>query len=206
MWTCLLFDWRAVLPLCALLKRCCHHFEPQPLCFAAPAHERDCHGSIQRRSLWPIRAGQRFVAEICRKNSHALFSNNFLCLFCSCAGSPEKIKTLLAAGTCPSWYDTAHLDLSKQGMRVIALAQRKVRCQDVHLLRRRRGRGAGGKARPHLCFFRPVQITKSLSGSELREVPRSWAETDLIFVGFVAFRCLVRKDSAQVIKVRYLSS
>ena len=37
------------------------------------------------------------------------------------------IKTLLKSGTCPEWYNDAHLELAKKGMRVIALARRKVR-------------------------------------------------------------------------------
>ena len=41
-----------------------------------------------------------------------------------------------------------------------------------------------------------------LPAQELRDKPRSWAEQDLEFIGFLAFRCLVRKDSADIIQVR----
>eukprot|EP00049_Salpingoeca_infusionum_P025583 m.20377 g.20377 ORF g.20377 m.20377 type:complete len:1339 (+) comp8156_c0_seq2:3-4019(+) len=39
-------------------------------------------------------------------------------------GSAEKIGTLLAPSSRPSWYDATHKALAKQGMRVIALASR----------------------------------------------------------------------------------
>nr|CCA15951.1 Ptype ATPase (PATPase) Superfamily putative [Albugo laibachii Nc14] len=40
----------------------------------------------------------------------------------------------------------------------------------------------------------------SLSKQQLAEKPRSWAESDLRFAGFAAFQCLVRRDSADIIK------
>ena len=41
----------------------------------------------------------------------------------------------------------------------------------------------------------------SASQDEIRKAPRDAIETDLRFAGFVAFRCLMRKDSKEVIKL-----
>jgi cation-transporting ATPase 13A1 len=91
-------------------------------------------------------------------------------LWCLVKGSPEKIRTLLSddAESMPAWYDATHEKLARDGMRVIAMAYRRIE-------------------------------NTNLSYSDAKSKPRSWAESDLTFAGFVAFRCLVRRDSAQVL-------
>eukprot|EP00053_Salpingoeca_punica_P019510 m.197814 g.197814 ORF g.197814 m.197814 type:complete len:1363 (+) comp17670_c0_seq2:1993-6081(+) len=94
-------------------------------------------------------------------------------------GSAEMIASLLdrTAPNQPSeeWYTATHSALAARGMRVIALAYKKVKADDPRLNR-------------------------------LQEEPRTWAESDLVFAGFAAFSCLVRKDSAQVVKALQESS
>lgn len=60
--------------------------------------------------------------------------------------------------------------MSRQGMRVLALAMRTV-----------------------------APAEEKLTDRELTHKSRSWAEDKLTFVGFAAFRCLVRKDSKEVL-------
>ena len=45
---------------------------------------------------------------------------------CLVKGSPEAMKTLLAAGGRPSWYDATYRSLSERGMRVLALGHKVV--------------------------------------------------------------------------------
>lgn len=90
-------------------------------------------------------------------------------------GSPEMILSLLKSDpdAKPKWYNEKQMELTQKGMRVIALAYRKI---------------------------------TDFSEEEACKQPREWAEKDLQFVGFVAFRCLVRKDSKDVIKALKESS
>ena len=91
-------------------------------------------------------------------------------LWCLVKGSPEKVRTLLSddPGSIPPWYDYTHETLARDGMRVIALAFKRI-------------------------------DSGNISYSDAKSKPRSWVESDLTFAGFVAFRCLVRRDSAQVL-------
>ena len=91
-------------------------------------------------------------------------------LWCLVKGSPEKIRTLLRedGSSTPPWYDATHEKLARDGMRVIAMAYRRVE-------------------EPNLSY------------ADAKAKPREWVERDLIFAGFVAFRCLVRRDSGPVI-------
>ena len=91
-------------------------------------------------------------------------------------GSPEAIGKLLVDGNKPSWYTESYTKLARRGLRVIALAYR-----DVPTL----SNGAGAPS--------------NLSEAEAAKQPREWAEKGLKFAGFVAFQCLVRKDSAKVV-------
>ena len=43
------------------------------------------------------------------------------------------------------------------------------------------------------------KITDVMTSEEILERDRAWVESDLEFVGFIAFTCLVRQDSADVI-------
>ena len=97
-------------------------------------------------------------------------------------GSPEIIGTLLAPGEKPGWYDATYLQLAKRGMRVIALASRKIETL-----------ADGSPA---------ADADEKVLGRQ----PRDWAEKDLAFAGFIAFKCLMRKDSAAVVKALQRSS
>ena len=94
-------------------------------------------------------------------------------------GSPEMIASLLSKNgdSKPKWYDATYQKLAREGMRVIALAYRPITALD------------DGTALKSDCEQR------------FQKSPRAWAEADLKFSGFVAFRCLMRKDSKDVIKL-----
>lgn len=79
--------------------------------------------------------------------------------------------------TIPDGYVEAYTELVKQGMRVIALA-----CKDV------------------------TSEVVDLNPRELSKKQRAWAESDLTFAGFVAFQCLMRKDSKKIINDLQASS
>jgi magnesium-transporting ATPase (P-type) len=116
------------------------------------------------------------------------------------------IKSLLKPGTCPEWYDDAHLELAKKGMRVIALARRKVSVRWAHhpCFPFMGKISFSPSTRKPACSCRshfPIKLYKLYSIQELRDKPRKWAEKNLEFVAFLAFRCLVRKDSAAIIQV-----
>uniref|UniRef100_A0A7S2I2T1 Cation-transporting P-type ATPase N-terminal domain-containing protein n=1 Tax=Haptolina brevifila TaxID=156173 RepID=A0A7S2I2T1_9EUKA len=49
---------------------------------------------------------------------------------CLVKGSPEAIKVLLAEGEVPSWYDDTYRSLSERGMRVLALAHKRLAPSD----------------------------------------------------------------------------
>lgn len=89
---------------------------------------------------------------------------------CLVKGSPEAVKTLLAPGALPSWYESTYESLARRGLRVLALAHKKI--------------GAS-------------EVDASLS---LKDQPRSWVESNLTFSGFIAFECKIRADSRIVIK------
>ncbi|CAJ1410917.1 unnamed protein product [Effrenium voratum] len=76
-------------------------------------------------------------------------------------GSPEAVKKLLKENAAPEWYDKCHTDLAERGLRVLALAYRRL--------------------------------------SNSNKLTREEAEQQLSFAGFIAFECLVRKDSALVV-------
>jgi cation-transporting ATPase 13A1 len=82
-------------------------------------------------------------------------------------GSPEALQALCNPATVPAWFHKTHVELTKQGRRVIALAYRKVES--------------------------PVARDK------LADMSREWAEQRLTFAGFFLFRCLLRRDSKDVI-------
>lgn len=93
-------------------------------------------------------------------------------------GSPEAIKKLLA--TVPVGYDSTYRALAEDGMRVLALAKRTLNGQEAEMAHAAARTGKG-----------PA---------------REDVECGLSFVGFVAFSCLVRRDTAEVIQELQRSS
>eukprot|EP00501_MAST-03F_sp_TOSAG23-6_P000377 GSMAST32.ASY1.ANO1.386.1 assembled CDS len=88
--------------------------------------------------------------------------------YCLVKGSPEALRSLLAEGAAPSWYDESYRHLAEHGMRVLALAYK--------------------------------QCAKGECGTEGGDGPsREWVESNLHFAGFIAFTCMIRKDSRIVI-------
>eukprot|EP00051_Salpingoeca_urceolata_P028599 m.487572 g.487572 ORF g.487572 m.487572 type:complete len:1322 (-) comp25148_c0_seq1:70-4035(-) len=87
-------------------------------------------------------------------------------------GSAEVIGSLLVPSSKPAWYDDVHKELAQKGMRVIALAYKNLAQKG---------------------------ITNIKSLGKLAERRRADDECDLVFAGFIAFRCLVRKDSRKII-------
>lgn len=84
-------------------------------------------------------------------------------------GSPEALKPLLTEGSAPSWFDSAYVEMAEQGRRVLALAARKL----------------------------PENFSRD--EADLKKLTREEMETDLRFVGFIAFECQIRADSKLVI-------
>mmetsp|Transcript_8122 Transcript_8122/g.27262 ORF Transcript_8122/g.27262 Transcript_8122/m.27262 type:complete len:1434 (-) Transcript_8122:544-4845(-) len=87
-------------------------------------------------------------------------------------GSPEIIATLLVKK--PADYDRAYRAMAERGMRVLALASRDLSAAEASQAKQAQATGHG-----------PA---------------REDIERDLNFVGFVAFACQVRRDTAEVVK------
>jgi len=96
--------------------------------------------------------------------------------YCLVKGSPEALDPLLAKGAMPSWYWPSYNSLAEEGMRVLALAYKKVDAKDQG------GQGA-------------ADDDDGVSG----EKSRSWVESNLSFAGFIAFTCKTRSDSPTVV-------
>ncbi len=98
--------------------------------------------------------------------------------FCLVKGSPEAIRSLLAPGTAPNWYDQTYDRLARRGLRVLALAYKRISESVL-----------------------PSSLTGSSSGrSEGGEVSRGSMEGNLLFAGFIAFECKIRADSRVVVQ------
>lgn len=89
-----------------------------------------------------------------------------------CKGSPEAILERLADP--PHWYSRTYRAMSENGMRVLALACKKLKQEEAYHAEKLASKGSG--------FLREE------------------AETALEFAGFIAFSCRERKDSRQVVQ------
>ncbi|KAK3269066.1 hypothetical protein CYMTET_22468 [Cymbomonas tetramitiformis] len=87
-------------------------------------------------------------------------------------GSPEALGPLLKNK--PAGYDATYRKMAEDGMRVIALAYRVLAVEEEE------------------------EAVAACSAGQ--GVPREKLEKDLVFTGFIAFSCLVRKDTAMIIK------
>jgi magnesium-transporting ATPase (P-type) len=85
-------------------------------------------------------------------------------------------------------------ELANEGMRVIALAYRTFEKSSklVNLC--------------CVCCFVLMSFIMFLIQADIVAQPRAFVEQQLQFAGFIAFKCLVRRDSAAVIKVKYQSN
>jgi cation-transporting ATPase 13A1 len=92
--------------------------------------------------------------------------------WCISKGSPEAIKKLLRA--VPAEYDDTYAHLAENGYRVLALAHRELTPCETAVARNAQRTG--------------------------KSSPREEVETDLVFAGFVAFSCRVRRDTTVVIR------
>ena len=86
-------------------------------------------------------------------------------------GSPEVIRSLAVPETLPPWYEDTYDRLARRGLRVLALACKKIQ------------------------FSNSDDHSSILDGTS-----RHTAECDLMFVGFIAFECKIRADSAVVVR------
>ena len=84
--------------------------------------------------------------------------------YCLVKGSPEALQPLLKEGNTPEWYWSSYNALAEEGMRVLALAYRRVTAEDL------------------------ASIAAD-SGNEKPEENRKWVESSLEFAGFIAFTC-----------------
>jgi magnesium-transporting ATPase (P-type) len=96
-------------------------------------------------------------------------------VLCLVKGSPEAVGPLISHGKKPEWFDTTYTHLAEQGLRVLALAYKRV---------------------PHA----PASAAAGLAASS--KLARESVESDLTFGGFLAFGCAVRQDSASVRALR----
>jgi len=94
-------------------------------------------------------------------------------------GSPEAIKHLLTPGSEPSWYSQTYETLARRGLRVLALAFKRVSSTS--------------------SSSTSIDIASGI-GISPQDQPRSWVESDLLFGGFIAFECKIRADSGIVMK------
>lgn len=120
------------------------------------------------------------MSVICRcKRNTAVGGDEGYDWFSLVKGSPEAIQTLLVEGSMPIWYKDTYESLARQGLRVLALAYKKM--DTAELIR------AGA--------------TSSSSGAiNVKEVSRGAMEVGLSFAGFIAFECKIRSDSRVVIQ------
>jgi magnesium-transporting ATPase (P-type) len=51
--------------------------------------------------------------------------------YCLVKGSPEALKPLLVADSAPSWYSSTYEALARKGLRVLALAYKKVSAKEL---------------------------------------------------------------------------
>ena len=98
--------------------------------------------------------------------------------YCLVKGSPEAIKHLLIPGSEPSWYSQTYETLARRGLRVLALAFKRV--------------SSSSSSDTKTAFIS--------SGISPQDQPRSWVESDLLFGGFIAFECKIRADSGIVMR------
>lgn len=114
-------------------------------------------------------------------NVFAKASSNAPQGYCLVKGSPEALAPLLAKGAMPSWYWPSYNSLAEEGMRVLALAYKKVD--------NNKDQGPGAAAEDDEDEVDGVSGEKS----------RSWVESNLSFAGFIAFTCKTRSDSPTVV-------
>jgi cation-transporting ATPase 13A1 len=103
--------------------------------------------------------------------------------YCLVKGSPEALRPLLAEGAAPAWFERAHTSLAERGLRVLALAYRRLSDEEAS-----RVKGGGTAA--------AASADRSAAPAGLT---REEVERGLSFAGFIAFECLSRADSALVI-------
>ena len=97
-------------------------------------------------------------------------------------GSPEAIKHLLIPGSEPSWYSQTYETLARRGLRVLALAFKRV------------------SSSPSSSSSSDTKAAFASSGISPQDQPRGWVESDLLFGGFIAFECKIRADSGIVMR------
>ena len=63
------------------------------------------------------------VVEVQAKSNEGAISSGRYCLV---KGSPEAVFKLLGEGNAPAWYESSYNAMAEEGMRVLALAYKKV--------------------------------------------------------------------------------
>jgi cation-transporting ATPase 13A1 len=109
-------------------------------------------------------------------------SSNEVATFVLVKGSPEVIQSLAVPESLPEWYGATYDKMARQGLRVLALAYKRVH---LHHLPSVSSSDEAHKA----------HISSILDGTS-----RHAAESDLHFCGFIAFECKVRADSGVVVR------
>ncbi|KAG5184553.1 hypothetical protein JKP88DRAFT_354404 [Tribonema minus] len=111
-------------------------------------------------------------------------------------GSPEAVANLLAPGAKPADYDKRAAALAQEGMRVLALAYRRLTDdgQGMRVLALAYRRLTDDGQVRAACVDRAVAEQDLVFAGFVAAV----AEQGLVFAGFVAFTCRVRRDTADV--------
>lgn len=107
--------------------------------------------------------------------------SNEVATFVLVKGSPEVIQSLAVPESLPEWYSATYDKMARQGLRVLALAYKR-----VHL--------------HHLPASAADEVHKAHVTSILDGTSRHAAENELHFCGFIAFECKVRADSGVVVQ------
>lgn len=135
--------------------------------------DEDLCTSIQVLHRHHFSSGLQRMSVVCNVNlnkKNKKSKNESSAHFVLVKGSPEAVQSLSVAGTLPEWYAQTYERLARRGLRVLALA-----CKRID---------------PNTNGYSSI-----LDGTS-----RSAAECDLHFVGFIAFECKVRADSAVVVR------
>jgi cation-transporting ATPase 13A1 len=134
---------------------------------AAPARHRHTDTSVEVLHRYHFQSSLQRMSVLARVRT----SSEAGC-WALVKGSPEVIATLLS--TVPAGYNSTYQHMAQNGLRVLALARRRLS-----------GRESEVAAAAH---------------NTGHAIPRNEVESNLQFVAFVAFSCLVRRDTSSSIR------
>lgn len=99
---------------------------------------------------------------------------------CLVKGSPEALRPLFAAHAAPAWYTECYERLARQGLRVLALAHRRLQPDEV-------------RAATQASSASSASASSAQADAAATALQRAAVESELHFAGFIAFECKVRR-------------